>query len=135
MRGRCDDSGAMAVEVVILVPLLVMIMVLVVAFGRYVSAEGDSQAAAREAVRAATLERDPASAAVAAQATATAMLPASLSCQPAVLSGDFAPGGTVTVELTCAVSWENLGLIGLSGTAEVRGTSSAPLDTYRRTDL
>lgn len=133
MQVRGDDRGAMAVEIVILVPVLVMVMVLVVAFGRYVSAEGDTQAAAREAVRAATLERDPASAQIAAQDAATAMLPASSNCSPATLTGAFVPGGTVTVELTCQVSWENLGLVGLSGTAAVHAASSAPLDLFRRT--
>jgi hypothetical protein len=128
------DRGAMAVEVVILVPMLVMIMVLVVAFGRYVSREGVAQAAAREAVRSASLERDAASALVAAQGAAAAVLPDTVACLPAELVGDFVPGGTITVELTCEVSWENLGLIGLGGSAQVGATSSAPLDVYRRTE-
>ena len=128
------DHGAMAVEIVILVPMLVMIMVLVVAFGRYVSAEGVVQAAAREAVRSASLERDAASALLAARGAAAAVLPDTVSCLPAELVGDFVPGGTITVELTCEVSWENLGLIGLGGSAQVDATSSAPLDVYRRTE-
>lgn len=123
----------MAIEVVILVPMLLMIMVLIVAFGRYVSAEGDAQSAAREAVRAASLERDVASARVTAQGTATATLPSSLTCAPVVFSGDFAAGSTVRVDLTCEVSWEGLGLIGLPGTTQVTASSSAPLDLYRRT--
>jgi len=45
---------------------------LVVAFGTVCSAEGAAQATAREAVRAATFERDPATALVAAQAAAIA---------------------------------------------------------------
>lgn len=128
------DRGSMAVEIVILVPMLLMVVVLVVAFGRYVSAEGDVAAAAREAVRAATIERDPASAVLAAQEAASAVLPSSLSCRPVVLDGTFEAGQTLTAELRCEVSWQNLGLIGLSGTAEVTGSGSAPLDQYRRTE-
>ena len=129
------DGGSMAVEVVILVPALLMVMLLVVAFGRYVTAEGDVQAAAREAVRAATLERDEASARAAAQRAADAVLPPTLACRPVVLSGAFASGGTLSVEVSCDVSWADLGMIGLSGVASVSGESAAPLDTYRRTTL
>lgn len=128
-----SDRGSMAVEVVVLVPVLLMVAVLVVAFGRYVSAEGDVAAAAREAARAATFERDPAAAVLAAQAAASAVVPDTLSCRPVVLDGVFEAGQTLTVELRCEVSWQNLGLIGLSGTAEVTGSGSAPLDEYRRT--
>lgn len=123
----------MAVEVVVLVPALLMMLLLVVAFGRYVSAEGDVQASAREAVRAATLERDRPSAVAAAQATAAASLPDSLTCRPATLEGDFVAGGVLSVRVDCDVSWSDLGFIGLTGTAHVEATGTAPLDTYRRT--
>lgn len=123
----------MAVEIVVLVPALLMIMLLIVALGRYVSAEGDAQSAAREAVRAATLERDPVSALAAAQAAAVASTPSSLTCEPARLDGAFVAGGTVSVTLECEISWSDMGFIGLSSTAGVTATSSAPLDAYRRT--
>lgn len=129
---RGDDTGSMAVEIVVLIPVLVMVMVLVVAFGRYVNAEGDVQAVAREAVRAATLERDETSAREAAQAAATAMVPDTVTCAPIVVTGDFVPGGLVTVDISCQVPWDNLGLIGLSGSGAVNATSTAPLDLYRR---
>ena len=127
------DRGSMAVEIVVLVPALLMVLLLVVAFGRYVSAEGDAQATARDAVRAATLERDPVSALAAAQGVATASVPTSMVCQPVTLDGAFVAGRTVSVTLDCEISWSNLGFIGLTGTAHVRASSAAPLDTYRRT--
>ena len=123
----------MAVEIVVLVPTLLMVMLLVVAMGRYVSAEGDVQAAARDAVRAATLERDPVSALAAAQSAAAMDIPASMTCAPATLDGTFAAGATVSVTLACEVSWADMGLIGLSGTARVAATRRAPLDAFRRT--
>lgn len=131
---RRGDEGAMAVEVVLLVPVLLLVVLLIVAMGRYVSAEGDTAAAARDAVRAATLARDPAGALAAARSTATAALPAGLVCAPANLEGQFVPGGTVTVRLDCQVSWDQLGLIGLTGSAAVHGSASAPVDVYRRSD-
>lgn len=127
------DAGSMAVEVVVLVPVLLLVMLLVVAMGRYVSAQGAVAAAARDAVRTATLERDPQSALDAARATARDVVPDTVVCAPAVLDGAFVAGATVSVRLDCRVSWDSLGLIGLTGTAEVCATSSAPIDLYRRT--
>ncbi|GEL98895.1 TadE/TadG family type IV pilus assembly protein [Cellulomonas terrae] len=127
------DRGSMAVEIVVLVPVLLAMLFLIVAFGRYVSAEGDAQAMARDAVRAATLERDRDSAVVAARTVAASAVPPSLTCRPAALRGVFEQGATLTVDVDCTVSWSELGFIGLPGTARVEASSSAPLDEYRRT--
>jgi Flp pilus assembly protein TadG len=135
-RGTLDVSprerGSMAVEVVILTPILVAFILLVVAFGRYVSARGDVEAVARDAVRAASLERT----ASGAQAAADAAVAAGLTrpgCSGAALSGAFVAGGTITVEVRCTVPMADLGLVGVPGSVTVSGTSAAPLDTYRRT--
>jgi len=124
----------MGVEVVLLVPVVMLIGLLIVAMGRYVSAEGAVQAAAREAVRAATLERSGSDAITAAQGAATTSLTSALylNCGPAALEGAFVPGNTVTVRLDCQVSWSQLGAIGLPGTVAVTASSSAPLDLNRR---
>jgi len=128
------ERGSMAIEVVILVPMLLMIMGLIVAFGRFVTTQGDVRAASRDAVRAATLERDAGSAEQAARKAAEASLPSDASCQPATLSGRFEAGEVITVRLDCQVSWAGLGFIGLNGSTHVVETSSAPLDRYRRVD-
>ena len=71
----------MSVEMIVLVPVLLMVVLIAVAGGRYVSAEGMTRAAARDAARAASLERSSASAAAAASAalaraqTASAAVP------------------------------------------------------------
>ncbi|HLT61614.1 MAG TPA: TadE/TadG family type IV pilus assembly protein [Microlunatus sp.] len=129
----------MAVEVVILVPVLLAVMMMVVAFGRYVDIRGQVEAVARDAVRAASLERDAASATLVAQAIADATVPDSTACQPVQLQGQagpllFAPGEIITVTLTCEVSFRGLGGIGLPGSLPVSGMSSAPLDHLRRTE-
>jgi Flp pilus assembly protein TadG len=123
----------MAIEVVILAPVLLMFVMVVVAFGRYVSVKGDVEAASRDAVRAATLERTSGDGADAATATAEASLNGRWTCSAAEQSGDFESGGTVTIRLTCEVPWRGLGLIGLTGSKTVVATSSAPIDLYRRT--
>jgi Flp pilus assembly protein TadG len=126
------ERGSMAVEVVILVPVLVAVMMLVVAFGRYVDIRGNVEAAARDAVRAASYERDRFSAQLAAQAVANQSVPSHTTCEPVSLQGTFAAGETITVQLTCRVSFDGLGLLGLPGSAPISGQSSAPLDTLRR---
>ncbi|WP_456789704.1 TadE family protein [Cellulomonas sp. P5_C5] len=127
------ERGSMAVEIVVLVPVLLAMIFLIVAFGRYVAAEGDTEAMARDAVRAATLERDRDSAVDAARAVAASAVPSTMNCRPAELRGVFANGEMLTVDVDCTISWSELGFIGLPGTARVEASSSAPLDEYRRT--
>lgn len=125
------DRGSMAVEVVILTPVLVAFFLLVVAFGRYVAVRGDVEAAARDAARAASLERTAGAAQAAANAAVAAVTPGG--CRGVALSGGFVAGGTVTARVTCSVPLGDLGLPGLPGAVTVVGTSAAPLDVYRRT--
>ncbi|MCD5348741.1 TadE/TadG family type IV pilus assembly protein [Kineosporia mesophila] len=123
----------MSVEVVLITPVLVAFMLLVIAFGRYVAVRGDVEAASRDAVRAASLERDIGSARAAASATANASLGGRWTCETVGLTGNFVAGGMIETELSCRVPVDDLGLLGLPGTVTVRATSSAPLDIYRRT--
>ncbi len=127
-----DERGSMAVEVIVLVPILLLMLMLIVAFGRYVSAQGDAQAIARDAVRAATLERTSADALDAARQVAEASAPSSMTCRPAELSGTFQAGEVIGVDLTCTVSFADLTVPGLPGSTTITATSSAPLDEYRR---
>lgn len=127
------QRGSMAVEVVILAPVLVAVMMLVVGFGRYVDRSADVDAMARDAVRAASLQRDHGSASAAAQAIVESSTPPGVSCGQASLGGTFAAGEIITVEVSCKVSFDGLGFIGLPGSATLTGESSAPLDVLRRT--
>ncbi len=123
----------MAVEVVVLAPVLFAFVVLIVAMGRYVDVRGEVESAARDAVRAASFERDPAAAIDAARDVVRDSVPAGTTCEPVQLTGAFVAGGTITAELECTVPWNGLGFIGLPGSTRVTGESSAPLDTFRRT--
>ncbi|KAA1427201.1 TadE family protein [Nocardioides antri] len=125
----------MAVEVVVLAPVLFMFALLVVAGGRYVSVEGDIEAAARDAARAASFEDSRAAAAQAAYDTYQASRDASLGdadCTFAYDDSDYGPDGTLYVTLRCKVPYDDLGLIGLGGTVTVDADSQVRLDPYRR---
>jgi Flp pilus assembly protein TadG len=124
----------MAIEVVLLVPVLVAVMLLVIGFGRYSDRQGDVQAAAREASRAASYERDFGSAQAAAQQAANRALPSGLNCQGVSLANsNFTAGGWVTVRVSCQVSFSELVFAGFPGSASMTGQSVAPLDQWRRT--
>ena len=132
MTARRDERGSMAVEIVILTPVLMMFVMLIVACGRYVAVQGDMQATARDAVRAASLQRDVESARAAAGEVVARSLDRDTTCSGFTLTG-FAPGGTARVDLSCSVSYAGLGLIGLPGSVAVSAASNAPIDVYRRT--
>lgn len=126
----------MAVEVVILVPLLLLVMLLVVAGGRFVSAQGDVQSLARDAARAASLERDVPSARAAAAGVVTQGSGSSswlTGCEVSDFGGTFEPGGEVIIDVGCDAAMSDLGVLGFSRTVRIEGTSTAPLDQYRRT--
>ena len=122
----------MAVEIVILTPVLMGFVMLIVACGRYVAVQGDIQATARDAVRAASLERDYESARSAAGVVVVRSLDPDTQCGPPVLTG-FAQGGVARITLACSVSYAGLGLVGLPGSVGVDVASNAPIDVYRRT--
>jgi Flp pilus assembly protein TadG len=124
----------MAVEVVLMIPILLLFMLLVVAGGSYVSVRADMEAAARDAARAASLERSSIAARSAATASVSSALDGFASCRMGDFASDFRPGGAVTVTIDCKVPNDGLGLIGLHGTLDMSATGSAPLDTYRRTE-
>jgi Flp pilus assembly protein TadG len=130
---RSDERGSMAVEVVVLIPVLFMFTLFVVAGGRYVSARADADSTARDAARAASQSHTRAGAEQAVQTAIGEGLRATRNCNPTSLTGDFASGGTAIVHIECTVSWEDLGLLGIQKTIKVDATGHAPIDTYRST--
>lgn len=124
----------MAIEMVLLTPVLIAFMMLIVAGGRLVIRQGDVDSVSRDAARAASLERTADSAASVARGVAALSLPAGAACQPAEVDvSNWAPGGSVGVTIRCRASYTGLGLIGLPGSAGVNGSSVAPLEQFRRT--
>jgi hypothetical protein len=125
----------MAIEIVLLTPVLIAFTLLVVAGGRLVARQSDVDSAARDAARAASIERSEGSARSVGEAVT---LRNGDTCDPpAVDTSDWPPAGSVragsvTVTVSCQASYAGLGLIGLQGSTTVIGTSTAPVDQYRR---
>ena len=133
LRRRAGERGSMAVEVVLMTPILVLFTLLVVAGGRYVTVRADIESAARDAARAASLERSEPAAQQAATQVATAALGSYSDCVVKNLDGRFVSGSAIEVTLDCQVDNNGLGLLGLSGVYRISASGAAPIDTYRRT--
>ena len=128
------DAGSMAVEVVLITPVLVVFMLMVVAFGRLVWVRGQVEAASRDAARAASIARTQGQAFDDARAVIDDQIEGRATCQNPTFPGtDFESGGVVTVRLVCDVSYSELGLLGLPASTTVTAQSSAPIDRFRRT--
>jgi TadE-like protein len=130
-----DGRGSATIELVLATPMLVMLLLLAVAFGRLATARADVDGAARAAARAASVSRDPASAARAAHQAATATLgERRITCRHLTVATDthqFAAGGWVAVDVTCTVGLTDLTLLRLPGSRTIHTRFVEPLDAFR----
>jgi len=137
LRGRAarrGDHGSLAIELVILTPILVLFMAVLVALGRVVEAQGQLDGAARNAARAASIAQYSGAALGDARTAADGDLVGASKCAdtPAVTFGggtDLAPGGVVNIIVTCRVGLPALSFIGFE-TKTITGHASAPIDTF-----
>jgi hypothetical protein len=88
-----------------------------------------------QAARAASLARDPGTAATQAAAVAQAALASEhVTCNPLTVSPDtsaFRPGGQVTVQVTCTVSLAGLALLHVPGSQTLTAGFTSHIDVYR----
>jgi hypothetical protein len=139
-RAVRDDRGTMALEMVLLTPLMMTFILVLVGLGRVVEAQSQVDGAARDAARAASLSRTRA----AAQANATDAAASTLTdpqdkkhwCQGApdtvVDFSQWRRGGQVSVAVHCEVDLTGLSLAGFLPSPTMTGTATAPIDTLRR---
>ncbi|MFJ9461034.1 TadE/TadG family type IV pilus assembly protein [Kitasatospora sp. NPDC101447] len=133
------DRGSVSLELAILAPVLIAILLVIVAAGRVHLAHNSVDAAARNAARAASLERDTASARTAGNRVAQQTLQdQGLTCSSLTVdvpAGGFqAPLGTpshITVTVRCTVALGDVALPGLPGSTTVSGSFTSTIDAYR----
>lgn len=126
----------MAAEVTVVTPFLIMLLVFVaVVIHRGVDARLRLDAAAHEAARAASIERSAPAAIAAAQSTADgALSSAGVTCQSLAVdttTGGMQPGGTVSVTVSCTVSFSDALVLGVPGQKQLSATAVEPIDTWR----
>ena len=145
MRRRGDSGGTISLEMAVLAIPLIMLLMLMWAFGVYAQAESISDQAARDAVRAATQSRssDEAEQQIAQAVRSTTEeaeyvgrymdcsydpeLPRPFTAQPAISQAQMV---TVTVTVTCSVDLSAAAFLPF-GNVTVESVFVSPLDNYR----
>ncbi|WP_204078879.1 TadE family protein [Planotetraspora phitsanulokensis] len=125
------DRGSMAVEAVLLAPVMLIFLLFVVGAARIVEAKGEIDGAARDAARAASVQRDQGSAAAAAAQAAQG-----LDCvggpNVSMTGIPWAPGGSVRVTVGCTVDLSAVSGFGFAPSINMSSTSVVPLEQFRR---
>lgn len=132
---RPDDRGSLTVELVVLTPVLLVVALTMVAFGRVAEARQQVVEAARAGAEAASVLPTAVSALSGSDVeAAVATTDRGRTCAEHQVVTDvshFYPGGYVTVTVICQVPLSDVALPGLPGSTIVRASSTAPIDPYR----
>jgi Flp pilus assembly protein TadG len=132
---RPDERGAMAIEVVILTPVLVGAIMMIATGARFVDARGQTNHAAYSAARAASLTTNQEAAVRAGiQAAESSMSERGHGCahlNVAIDAGHFTPGGNVRATVSCTADLSDLVGFGLPGSKTFSFTAVVPLEEHR----
>jgi len=135
MRRKLGDRGSMAVEFVVAAPALVLLLLIVAGGGQWLDINSQVGAAARDAVRSASVDVDYTQAVSDAQAAAAADLGGacedggpSISVQPG--AEDFPGSLYVKVTVTCVASLSAFKDVGFAVSQTFSDTAVAALDPY-----
>jgi Flp pilus assembly protein TadG len=133
VRGERGDSGPL--EAVILVPVVLLMFALVVAYGRTTQAETKVEHAAAVGARAAAgAQTAGGGQALAQEVVSASLVDAGLACQgrSVTVGGDYRPGGRVTVTVSCVAALGDLVGLGLPvGSRTLTATASEVIDRSR----
>lgn len=130
-----DDRGSLTVELVVLTPVLLLLVVGSLVFGRVSEARQQVVEAARAGAEAAAVLPSVGTAQwVGSMNAVIDLIGRTHTCAHVAISidtGDFVPGGTVTVHVACQVLLSDLGMPGVPGSTVVSASATAPMDPYR----
>ena len=127
------ETGSVAVELVILAPIIGILLLIVVAVGRVENARADIEGAARSAARDLSISRDPAAAVGRVRASTAATLHVGT---PGCQQFTFAPTietTKVTVAVSCVADLQDDNILPLPGSMTLTADASEIIDTYRET--
>ena len=132
-----SERGSMSVELVLLTPVFIALLLLVVALGRLQAARAYVAAAARGAGRAGSTERAAPPARRSGERTARAALAdRDDPCSAVVVEVDtdgFAPGGSVTVSISCTVGLGDVTGLAIPARHTYTTRFTEPVDRFRGT--
>ncbi len=134
-RRRRSEHGSLVVELVVLTPVLFVLALCALVFGRVTEAQQQVAASARAGAQAAAVMATPGQAQWAGAATAViGGYGRTRTCAAAAVVtdvADFRPGGTVTVTVSCKVDLSDLTIPGIPGSTTITASTTAPVDPYR----
>jgi len=134
-RRRKGDSGSLVVELVVLTPVVFLIALCILVFGRVSEARQMVTESARAGAQAASVMPNAQSAQSAAIDSAVVGTSGRThACAHAHVVTDvsrYYPGGDVRVTVTCTVALSDLSVPGVPGSTSISESSSAPVDPYR----
>ncbi|GAA1572172.1 hypothetical protein GCM10009789_27160 [Kribbella sancticallisti] len=129
------ERGTMALEMVILAPILLILFMFLLACGRYFQTSSLLENAARDGARSASQTRSLAEAqSQVDDAVTRTMEQAVQSCKDTAggsITTAFAAGSTLSVEVTCTINYRDLGLLGIGGDTRITKKFSSSIDPYR----
>jgi Flp pilus assembly protein TadG len=137
MTGRrgSDERGSLTVELVILAPILLVVVLATLVFGRLSEARQQVIEASRAGAEAAAVLPTVGTAQwVGSINSAINLIGRTHTCAHVSIAIDtahFVPGGYVTARVTCVVQLSDIGFPGLPGTTTVTASATAPIDPYR----
>lgn len=130
-----DDRGSLAVEFVIVAPMLLLVLALIYVFARVAEVNGVLDTGTRDAARVATQAFTYAQARTAARrVVAEEVGGGSAECLRTLevtVSDNFLPGRTITVTARCTYPLSDAGLPGAPGSLTVSSDFSSVLDPNR----
>lgn len=130
-----DDRGSLTVELVVLTPVLLVVALATLVFGRVSEARQQVVEASRAGAEAAAILPTVGTAQWVGGINAVInLLGRTHTCAHVSIVTDtsqFVAGGSVTVHVTCTVLLSDIAFPGVPGTTTVRASATAPLDTYR----
>jgi len=133
-RSACE-RGSASTELALLTPLVVVMLLLMVAFGRLARGRADVDSAARDAARAASIARSmPSAQAMAEEAARATLANEGLSCRrfDVVMElAEFRPGGLVAATVRCDVKLADLTLLRLPGSKTLSARFVSVVDRFR----
>lgn len=124
------DYGSVALEVVVLAPVILALLAVLAYAGRLQAARADVEAAAQSAARTISIARDPYAAIGDAQADATATAGSGEPCDSLTLTATVGEDA-VTVELSCVLPPGELTRLIPIGPRTITGGATEPRDVWR----
>ncbi|MFB6722260.1 TadE/TadG family type IV pilus assembly protein [Kribbella sp. NPDC056345] len=129
------DRGTMALEMVVLAPILLLLFMFLLAAGRYFQTTALAESAARDGARAASMSRSQTDAQVRVNDAVTrTMGQAVKSCKESasgIITTTLAAGAPLSVEVTCTIDYRDLSFLGLGGDTTVTKRFTSSVDPYR----